>query len=571
MPVQNALHHPLVSPYTTPIIKTMTPAIDRTQKEWNARVVPQWNHRVVPLWRRTVTPAWNIYVAPQIEKAVEVTSPYQQAVSEKLSPYAAHLQRAALRTRPILIKAAFKTYDGYQICKPFLGRVYLQLQRIPPVAMDYVFSPLASARRQFVDPHVALLVEKVKELSSGSSKSLRSDLEPAEPEHTPSTVQEAEGSHESVTIELAPVPEASNEEPSLASAASIVSASAYLSEPTVESVPGATYSPAAQEEDAAAALSSVLASSSAPSEVVFTETAIEVETVVVEEVVTQVIVEGSEVPSAAGQDVPIEVETVVVQEVVTETIVEVLEVPETPAVAPVVDGDILTEIATAGPAEIATESPKEVAAEQVAPISVPKPHRPSSVPGAASDLKGDIVTDDDLEDFVAQLGLEVEEPEQEAAAPVHTPEQVSESPEEKAAREAAKLTKIADKRKNIVRRHTEWEDKLASAIESQSVVLRRAIIALRKAAVEDLKTNGAVRDVVGTFDSEAQKALRGTRAYITKLKDSDKSVDEQTRLWERVLEKVEAKIEGRMKEIEEVVNKWYQETVLAKEEEEVCP
>ena len=149
---------------------------------------------------------------------------------------------------------------------------------------------------------------------------------------------------------------------------------------------------------------------------------------------------------------------------------------------------------------------------------------------AARDLKGDIVTDDDLEDFVAQLGLEVEEPEQEAAVPVHTPEQVSESPEEKAAREAAKLAKIADKRKNIVRRHTEWEDKLASAIESQSVVLRRAIIALRKAAVEDLKTNGAVRDVVGTFDTEAQKALRGTHAYITKLKDSDKSLDELRRV-----------------------------------------
>lgn len=575
-PVQNALHHPSVSPYTTPVINIATPVLVRTQKEWNARVVPQWNHRAVPFWRRMIVPRWNAYVAPQIEKVTEFTFPYQQAFSKYTAPYVAYAQQAALRARPVLIKTAAKAYDGYEVSRPYVGQVYLQLQRIPPFAMEYAIRPLASARRQFVDPHVALLVDKVKELSSGS-RTVQDSMDTDDTTFTPLTVKEAEGSHESVTVELAPVPEAI-EEPSLSSAASIISASAYLKEPAAESVPGATYSPAPEDEESAASLSSILASSSIVSEVLVTETAVEVETVVVEEVVTQVVqvIETAEVPFTPGQGEVVEVHTVVVQEVVTVT--EVTGAPENPltveehdiADAPLTDADILTGIATKEPAAVATELPKNLASEEAAPILVPKPHSHSSMPEAAINLKDNLVTDDDIEDFVAQLGLEDEESEASIEEPDPTPEVILETPEEKAAREAAQRAKVADKRRNIEARHKKWEDKLASTIESQSVVLRRAIIAHRKSAVADLKKNSAVREVIGTFDSEAQKALRGTHAYIAKLKGSEKSRDEQTRLWERVIERVQAKIEGRMKEVEEVVNKWYQDEVLAKENGEVC-
>lgn len=197
-----------------------------------------------------------------------------------------------------------------------------------------------------------------------------------------------------------------------------------------------------------------------------------------------------------------------------------------------------------------------------APIDVPKAHRPSSpVPASAS-------VDQELEDLLADLGLDLEETisVQPSVVPIIVKE---ESEEEKAAKQAARVAEVAEKRRELQARHTRWEEKLADAITKQTSVLKSTISEIRRSAAADLKVNLAIREAVEKLHSEAEKALRGTEAYFSKLKEGGKSRDEQSKLWDRVLKKVEVKFEERLQEVEEKVNKWYQDEVLSKEEQAV--
>ncbi|THH10345.1 hypothetical protein EW145_g1375 [Phellinidium pouzarii] len=550
-PFQNLLRHPTVSPYATPVINVAKPVINRTQKEWDERVVPQWNARVVPQWKRHIVPQWNAHVTPYIAILNAKVDPYWRTASDSyyrnIAPYVAHVRRVACRTQPYIILTAAKTYDAYQISKPYLGRVYGRLKRVPPFVVKYVIRPFANARRQFVDPHVALLVEKIKELSSGtakvpSSNSLQDSITPIT---TPTILTDTEVSSEPVKVELPLIPESIQEEDkTLASAASVMSASVFLGEQAAESVPGATYSLVLKSEQTE--------SEAERKTVHFTDVETTVETVITQGVVTKT------------EQLPI-TETPIQKSVETDNEEHNASTNDRNATVEKVSQAVFEVTHTSADAVI---SPVSSDTTVVPLFKVPEAHRPSQpVPPSGEAGKG--LSDDDLDDFYAELELDVEETTSSTDAVEATPSVVQETEAEEAARKEAHLAAVAERRRDLETRHAMWEDKLAAAVQVQATVLRDALGSIRSTAAAELKTNWAIRDAVEALHTESEKALRGTDAYFAKLIKSEKPRDEQARLWERVLIKVEAKFDERMKGVEQKVNSWYQEEVLSKEGHEI--
>ncbi|KAI5118675.1 hypothetical protein M0805_003612 [Coniferiporia weirii] len=558
-PFQNLLKHPSVSPYTTPVIDTVKPVIHRSQKEWNARVVPQWNTRVAPQWNNHVVPQWNAHVAPYVALLDAKVDPYRQTVKDSYkrnaAPYVAKIQHGARKTRPYILITAARTYDAYSSSKPYFAHAYRQLQRVPPYVVKYVVTPLATARRQFVDPHVALLVEKVKELSSGTTKVIPSQPSQETIVSTPvtasasTTLISAEGANEHVEVELPPVPEATEGDEKLASAASVISASMFLDGSATESVPGATYSAASER-------TLQQPSTDADSKEINPEDIVEV---------------GSENNTELGTatDVAAPAETIAEEETgrfADDPSVSVLDAASDSVSSAVPElVETVIDAASTAPSLVAP-TPSEPSATLSSEVY--EPSQPVSSSANADDEES---SDDDLDDFYAELGLDVDETASTSGVleAESSPSVVEETEEEKAAREAARIAAVAEKRRNIQARHAVWEEKLAATIEEQSIALRDALESIRRTAAVELKTNGVIRDAVETLHTEAEKALRGTDAYFTKLKQGDKPRDEQARLWDRVLGKVQAKFEGRMKSVEEIVNNWYQNEVLSKEGQEI--
>lgn len=583
-PLQTLINHPTVDPYVTPVIDTAKPVIERTKKEWNARVVPQWERHVIPQYR--------MRIAPHVRRLDTKVDPYRQsayqAYDKHLHPYVAHAQRYARRTQPYMLLAAARTYDSYQASKPYLAQLYEQLQRLPPLFVKYVLIPLGDARRQFVDPHVALLVEKIKELSTGTDKPAADATRPEDPVPvvTPKKVVDVDGSAD---VDAPPEPVVSTEE-SVASAASVLSQSAYLGDDgqvaNEASIPGATYSPAPAEpespsaqgtesaeptpEEASEQMIDATSSSSEPVVVYVTKTHTAVETVKVK--ATKIVTETKKVEQAPpSQEVEAKKESPVsVYSEATDSLASIVSQASEGAKS----------LASSASSEVVPDSTSSSSSSEVSASSSssevvnPPDHSPSLVPPIAKD-ENDI----DMDDFAAELERELEleeqglldaaeEAEKIDAAP--SAEAVEESEEEKAERKRKRAEENAKNRRDIEARHTRWEEQLEQAIKDQKKALRKALVAIRKGAAAYLRDPaGSIRAEVEKLHSEADKALRGAEAYFSKLKNGDKPKDEKIRLWDRVIAKVDSKFVDSKKKLEVSVNSWYEAEVYKKEEAEV--
>jgi hypothetical protein len=173
--VNKALSHPSILPYVdramplaNQAIRIARPVVSRTQLEWNHRIVPQWNKVIVPQYHK--------YLTPQLERANAVIQPYLSAVEEMyeylLEPHVRVMintvdkyQRAA---RPYILMAANRAYTAYQTATPYLRPLW---QRIMGTLKQLLVF-LRAQRRQFVDPHVARIWERVKELSRGGDETI---------------------------------------------------------------------------------------------------------------------------------------------------------------------------------------------------------------------------------------------------------------------------------------------------------------------------------------------------------------------------------------------------------------
>jgi hypothetical protein len=489
-PLQAALAHPLVAPYVTRAkphlnnaVKATKPIISRAQAEWNARVLPQWNKRVVP--------QWNKHAAPRIRHVQKVLLPhrdrvalqYREHVVPRLNNLGNHLQRWQHDSQYYIAVASSKCHEAYQIAKPYAMPIWHRIE----AALAQVLAVLQAQRHQFVDPHVARIWEKVKELSRVKPKGT-------------SSVQ-------SVT------PTMSNAIPSSSSVDAVAQSSAAPSEPshTPSVVPTSTQQSEEFQES----------TNSAPHIQSTTNQAVES------------TLEADVVPTA-------------------EETVQVFTIPETAEVDP------STTPASSHETSLAT-SPNVISEETVSP---PSTESPVPIPAETTDDEANL----DLGAFLTDLGLN-DEPPEEGSPETPSSSQIKEA-EDEAERFRQKVELTAEQRADITGRHTKWEEKLDALVKAKRKDLRKTLVAMRKAAVDELKQSPQIRGQVDSFVAEAEKYIKGVEMSLKALIKENRGADEKLSLWTRVISKVEDKFLAKTRETEAMANVWYA-GILNKEIQEV--
>jgi hypothetical protein len=181
---------------------------------------------------------------------------------------------------------------------------------------------------------------------------------------------------------------------------------------------------------------------------------------------------------------------------------------------------------------------------------------------------GDAGDDTDLQAFLADIGLDDSPEPQPSEIVESTPPRVGETEEEKAQRLLERQQMLALRRMDIMRRHSNWETQLETLVKTRRKELRKALVAIRKAAVDELKESSQIKGHVDSFLAEAEKYLKGVEMSFTSLKRENKRNEDKRLLWLRVVRKVEEKFVLKTRETETAVNEWYS-GVLAKEMSEV--
>jgi len=436
--INHALSNPTVEPYVKEIEpyvirahRVLQPVVATTVSKFSTYVIPEWNNRVVP--------QYHTYIAPHVQGALSYVDPYLVAVGTEyeryLAPYvrisAATAWRLQKQAQPYVVLAWYRSIDGYTYAKPCARPAW---ERFKDVVLR-ILAYLAVYRRQFVDPHVAQMWAKIKELSG--DKVVPTTTKPAV---TPNPVPAAD----------API----KEEPSTVAAISV-------EEDTHSPAPVSTPIP----------------------------------------------------PPVLSSDNKLS--------------------PETPQVV-IATPRVVNILGDGPPASTPSRSPK-----QAMPVPPVTPE-----------------DEDDLDLFSAEIGLDVDEPEdlveEEALFP---PE---ESDEEHEARLKAKAEETAWKRKEITDRHTDWEYQLEDLKRAQIEVFRLALYNVRKNAAKTLKKDSDIQRAINEFAADGDKYLRGAEHYLKSLIKEKKKQDKST-LWERVVKKVKDKFEKRLDEVDRKVGDWYNE------------
>lgn len=451
-----------------------------------------------------------------------------------LGPYQRKLENVHQLTRRLqqkLLYASAKLYDGYVATRPYIRKIAKQLQRLGPIVSRYITTPLGNARREYFDPHVAQIWERVLELSSGMAGLYPAPTETVQSGFSSTFVLEPDAEAPTTAFSPPPVPAPTDNE-----------ANSFIS---IVSTTIGSQTPATTDYTT----SSVEVQSSHPSDII-SDTPSSLLFDVLEtatDVISSIII-----TSEAAQYAQSFIITPVPTEIINETVLDTSSVREynteeilSPSPTPPADAEMLDQETLMPATTIALE-----------------------VPSRTSD---DDTTEVDLDEFYASLGLEVEEDDTSSASEVLTPipEPVKEeTEEEKAERARIKALETAEKRKQLEVRHTHWETQLEQMIKMQRKALRSALVALRKAAAAELKNSTEMRGAIETLHREAEKALKGTEAYSTKLRQEEKTDEEKLNLWGRLVGKVEEKFQERLGQVEFVVNQWYG-TVLQEEYQEV--
>lgn len=548
-PIQAVLVHPSVAPhierakpYVHRAVEITTPILLRTQQVWNLHVVPQWDNRIVPEWNNRVVPQWNKHVVPHWEKHV---APRIQHVQSTLEPYRLHvtqeyeqrivpharvafynLQRWQRQAEPYVLLAASKTKNGYYAAKPYAVPV---AKRCGYLLQQFALF-LREQRQQFVDPHVAKMWEKVKELSRGRQ-----------------VIHEATPDSES------PSPDASF---------TILETMGYETTATPAYSPTSAYDAilTPEETDVAHTLSSL--SISETTEVIAHSTFVEPTFTPTPEPATSTQLASS----PTGLDSFLSAESVLAESL------HESEPPTSGASAFVEELDAAISSASVAATAVSSSSAPPASDE---PTNTPASVTPSKISVAAASAtvppvksRGDDEIDFDA--FYAELGLD--EPlgtpggsEEYNSSPPSPP---AETEEEQAERLRLKAEETARKRADIEARQAKWEAELRAQMERSISQLQTRLGDLRAAAAAELASSADVRGSIEELDSEAEKYLKGAEIYLKNLKGESRRSDEKLALWDRVADRVNDKFSERLLATEGVVNGWYR-IVLDKELQEV--
>ncbi|KAJ7483205.1 hypothetical protein FB451DRAFT_1555243 [Mycena latifolia] len=620
-PLQRALSHPAVAPYTAAAesaVKRATPyaaaaqrAVVHTTKyvvpAYKRHVVPRWRAHVVPLYRKHVLPLWRKHVLPYYTK-------HAAPLLARAQPYARAAQHSLERTAFALHKAYSQhlapfARRSYALTKPYVVRAYVWFRPRAIALYKKAGSELGSARRAYVDPHVERIWDKVLELSgkepvapsptTGKEKEegtsgtavmgttstptqvvKEAAVTPVEPAPTPAdsatpTPEEAvpEPSEASSSSSSTPSSSSSSSAPaadsaaptSAASAASVAAQSAHgMESVVVQEILSATSSSAdsasASSPSSASPSASPSATPSSPSSSASTP---------------------SSTPSSAStapEMTPVEPEP----EMKPEVKVDVEEVEAAASIAAqsahgmesaVVEAILADAAGTAYEAAPAstesTPSPADAAETGTEPAPVaaaaPEPEEEPTLPS----LEDPSDDDDDTIDFLADLGLDTAEP-----VPVvndDDEEDVALTPEEEAALAARayeeKLRKTAEKRADLESRMSTSNARLKKLAEEKRKELRKALVRARKAGVARL--DGAGVKEVGEVEKEGEKMLKGLEGYLRKetkgASGKEGKGEEKMERWERVVRKVEEKLGERI----QAAQGWLQGVHVQEKEGEV--
>jgi len=464
--IKHALSYPAIEPYVREIEPyairvhhALQPLAATTITKFSTHVLPEWNNHVVP--------RYYTYVAPHVEDALSYLYPYLAVVGAEYERYLApylHVSAAAAwklqeKVQPYVILAWYKSVDFYRYAKPYARPAWERSKD----AVLRVLAYLAVYRRQFVDPHVAQMWAKIKELSGDNI--------------TPTTSKPA------VTPE--PVPGADTPLKEKPSTVATILAEEDTHSPKTASTP---IPPPVLSNDEM--LSPEASHVTAPSP-------------------------GAVNSLGGGPIDPIET-----------------PVPAEPEVTPPQEEKPQTPVVT---------SP--VKPKPATPIAVPVP------PVTSQD-------DDSLDAFSAEIGLDLDEPDDEEHV-LFAPPPV-ESDEEREARLKAKAEETAWKRKDITDRHTDWEYQLEDLKKEQMETFRLALFNIRKVAAKTLKKDSDIQRAINEFAADGDKYLRGAENYLKNLIKGEKK-QEKKALWERVVQKVKDKFEKRLDEVDRKVGDWYNE------------
>ncbi|KAG8215062.1 hypothetical protein J3R82DRAFT_8483 [Butyriboletus roseoflavus] len=548
-PLQAVLVHPSVAPYierAKPYVhraaEITTPIILRTQQEWKLHVVPQWEKRIVPEWNKRVVPQWNKHVVPQWDKHVasrlelvqstlepyrlRVTQEYEQRIAPRAQVAIYNLQRWQRQAQPYVLLAVSKTKDRYYATKPYAAPL---AKRLGHLLQQFALF-LREQRQKFVDPHVAEMWEKVKELSRG-----RQVVHEATPEHeslssdTLFTILETLA-YETTVSSTDPFTSAyhatSIPEQTTAYILSSLSASETAEVESHSTLPEPTSSPEPE--------------TSTSTELVDTSTGIE--SFLSAESVPAETLHESEPPTSGASAIAEEVDTA------TSSVLAAATVTSSSRLPPVVE-----------------EPTKSSAAATPSKISVPAAS--ATVPPASSRADDEI----DFDAFYAELGLD--EPlensgdsEEYNSGPPSPP---VETEEERAEHLRLKTEETARKRADIEARQAKWEAELQVQMEQGTSQLQNRLGNLRTAAAAELSSSAEVRSSIEELVGEAEKYLKGAEIYLKNIKGENRRSDEKLALWDRVAERVNDKFSDRLLATKEVVNDWYG-IVLDKELQEVA-
>ena len=181
----SATHHNVLEPYAYPLIKHALsyPAIKPYAREIEPYVirlhhvlqpvatttVSKFSTHVVPRWNDLVIPQYHAYVTPHIQNTLAHLDPYLVVVRNEYERYLApylHVSAAAAwklqeQAQPYVIIVWHKSVDSYRFAKPYARPAW---ERFKNTALR-ILAYLAVYRRRFVDPHVAQMWAKIKELS----------------------------------------------------------------------------------------------------------------------------------------------------------------------------------------------------------------------------------------------------------------------------------------------------------------------------------------------------------------------------------------------------------------------
>lgn len=468
----------------------------------------------MPQWKKRIVPQWNKHIAPRIHQVEKALQPYLDQLSSEYQIRVAPCVRAVVlrlelwkrASKPYVQLAADKANSAYQATKPYAAPAWEHFK-------DFVgrfLVTLRQYRRELVDPHLATLWEKVKELSSGKPP--------------------ASATASSLNSE-APVPEALT----TSSVASSAIPSTDVSNATVATT--ATPSTTMQE-------TSSIVPTSLPSSVVENILFPEATEVSVLATLSEVAPGVKDDTSPTSFDIPEEGVTASASSaasVISESIVVAASAAS--AYAESISEKISSSAASLLPSSLPITGPSV--------ISVTSPMKTSE---PVDDEDAEV----DLAEFYEELGLHESDTDKTEEPLPPPPIQVMETEEEKAERLRLKAEETAQERARITKLHTRLEGELQELIKAKKKELRRKLVSIRKPAAEKLKSEPIIRAQIEGLVKEAEKFLKGAEVYMKTLQketEGDK-VKGKEALWTRVVEKVEKRFEQRLEEASKVVNEW---------------